>query len=145
MLWKNFTLISLVLVSLTGCIVLAPGPRPTIAPRQFDPTGINLDGPQVINPGTPIPFDSDLKPAADPDIVALAQAVSSQQLVAYVQTLSGFNTRNSFSNTSSDTEGIGAARRWIASEFERVGNGNLIVEMQRFPLCLLYTSPSPRD
>jgi hypothetical protein len=52
-------------------------------------------------------------------------AVSSQQLLAYVQTLEGFGTRNTFSTTQRDDYGIGAAARWIYDEFERVGGGAL--------------------
>ncbi len=36
------------------------------------------------------------------------------------KTLVDFGTRNTFSDTISDTRGIGAARRWIKSEFESI-------------------------
>lgn len=45
--------------------------------------------------------------------------VSPSRLRQYVETLVGFGTRHSLSDTVSGTRGIGAARRWIRSEFER--------------------------
>lgn len=38
----------------------------------------------------------------------------------YIQTLVDFGTRHTLSDTTSETRGIGAARRWIKSEFERI-------------------------
>lgn len=37
-----------------------------------------------------------------------------------IETLAGFGTRHTLSDTESDTRGIGAARRWIKSEFEAI-------------------------
>ena len=37
-----------------------------------------------------------------------------------IRKLAGFGTRNTFSDTVSETRGIGAARRWIKSEFETI-------------------------
>lgn len=37
-----------------------------------------------------------------------------------IETLAGFGTRHTLSETESDTRGIGAARRWIKSEFEAI-------------------------
>ena len=59
-------------------------------------------------------------------------AVSEQQLVAYVRTLEGFGTRNTFSETQRDDFGIGAARRWIHSEFLRINSGALQVSYHDF-------------
>jgi hypothetical protein len=53
--------------------------------------------------------------------------------MAYIRQLETFGTRNAFSDTQSETFGIGAARRWIFNEFVRVGNGRLTVEFQDFP------------
>ena len=39
---------------------------------------------------------------------------------ADIRTLAGFGTRNTFSDTLSATRGIGAARRWIKAEFDRI-------------------------
>jgi Zn-dependent M28 family amino/carboxypeptidase len=59
-------------------------------------------------------------------------AVSQQQLLAYIQTLEGFGTRNTFSETQRDDYGIGAARRWIHDEFLRVNGGALQVGFDDF-------------
>lgn len=57
------------------------------------------------------------RPDADPRIAALVAAVSQERLQATVTRLAGFGTRNTLSDTVSDTRGIGAARRWIFREF----------------------------
>jgi hypothetical protein len=77
---------------------------------------------------------SDVVPTVDPAIEALITEVSQQQLMAYIRQLESFGTRNAFSDTQSETFGIGAARRWIFNEFVRVGNGRLTVEFQDFPM-----------
>ena len=50
----------------------------------------------------------------------IIEAVSSQRIEADITTLAGFGTRNTFSDTLSNTRGIGAARRWIKNEFEKI-------------------------
>jgi hypothetical protein len=75
---------------------------------------------------------SSITPAVDPDLAALVNAISQQQLVGYVQTLESFGTRNTFSDTLSEERGIGAARRWIYNEFLRVNGGALQVEYDDF-------------
>ncbi len=37
-----------------------------------------------------------------------------------IETLAGFGTRNTLSDTTSDHRGIGAARRWIKQEFDKI-------------------------
>ena len=51
------------------------------------------------------------------DIVA---DVSAERIAADVQTLVNFGTRHTLSETQSETRGIGAARRWIEAEFNRI-------------------------
>lgn len=46
-------------------------------------------------------------------------AVDPAQIRHYVDTLAGFGTRHTMSDTESDTRGIGAARRWVKAQFER--------------------------
>lgn len=75
---------------------------------------------------------SDLVPGADPEIAAMIAEVSAQSLQSYIINLERYGTRNTFSTTTRDDFGIGAARRWIFSEFERVGNGRLQVEFQEY-------------
>lgn len=52
----------------------------------------------------------------------LAQAVSAERIRADVERLVGFGTRHTLSDTQSDSRGIGAARRWVAEEFERISD-----------------------
>ncbi|WP_303316078.1 M28 family peptidase [Flavivirga abyssicola] len=46
--------------------------------------------------------------------------ISEKRIENDIQTLVNFGTRNTFSDTISNTRGIGAARRWIKSEFEAI-------------------------
>jgi len=46
--------------------------------------------------------------------------VSAERLEADIRKLANFGTRNTFSDTVSNTRGIGAARRWIFSEFQQI-------------------------
>ncbi len=50
----------------------------------------------------------------------IIDSVSEKRLKNDVQTLANFGTRNTFSDTISNTRGIGAARRWIKAEFESI-------------------------
>ncbi|MGE0625854.1 MAG: M20/M25/M40 family metallo-hydrolase [Pseudomonadales bacterium] len=60
-------------------------------------------------------------PLATPDALAgLASDVRADRLEADVHRLVGFGTRHTLSETASDVRGIGAARRWIESEFRRI-------------------------
>jgi Zn-dependent M28 family amino/carboxypeptidase len=61
-------------------------------------------------------------PQADPIIYDIVDAASSQRVEADIRTLAGFGTRNTFSDTVSTTRGIGAARRWIKSEFDAISS-----------------------
>ena len=53
-------------------------------------------------------------------IYDIINSVSSERIKADITTLANFGTRNTFSDTVSNTRGIGAARRWIKSEFEKI-------------------------
>lgn len=55
-------------------------------------------------------------------IYDIIESVSSERIEKDIQTLVNFGTRNTFSDTISNTKGIGAARRWIKSEFENISN-----------------------
>jgi hypothetical protein len=48
--------------------------------------------------------------------------ISEDQLKNNVQSLVNFGTRNTFSDTLSNTRGIGATRRWIKAEFENISS-----------------------
>ncbi|WP_426076422.1 M20/M25/M40 family metallo-hydrolase [Janthinobacterium sp. PSPC3-1] len=56
-----------------------------------------------------------------PAIVQLVAGISPQRIEAHVRKLVSFQTRHTMSDTVSDTQGIGAARRWIKAELERCG------------------------
>lgn len=61
--------------------------------------------------------------AAASDIRRIADTVSPSQLQTYVAGMVSFGTRHTLSADVSDTRGIGAARRWVAAEFQRIGEG----------------------
>src|SRR5690606_37442377 len=48
--------------------------------------------------------------------------ISSKRIEKDIKILANFGTRNTFSDTISNTRGIGAARRWIKQEFETISN-----------------------
>ncbi len=50
----------------------------------------------------------------------IAGAISPQRIEQDITTLVNFCTRHTLSETESDTRGIGAARRWIKAEFEKI-------------------------
>ncbi len=81
-----------------------------------------------------LPLTAAARPPATatlPELPALAAEVSSGELRSTVQTLVGFGTRHTLSDTTSDTRGIGAARRWVAGRFAAISKdcgGCLAVE-----------------
>ena len=54
------------------------------------------------------------------DLNAIGIATSAERIEKDIQTLVDFGTRHTLSDTVSDTRGIGAARRWMKAEFERI-------------------------
>ena len=63
---------------------------------------------------------------ANPQIARVVSEVSRERIEANIRTLVSFGTRNSLSDTESNTRGIGAARRWIKSELERCSQGTAL-------------------
>ena len=66
-------------------------------------------------------------------IAAALAAVDAARVEATVRTLVGFGTRHVLSRTDSDTEGTGAARKWLQSQFEAIAQqsaGRLVVSLQ---------------
>jgi hypothetical protein len=55
----------------------------------------------------------------NPKIQAMVDSVSTQKIRFYLENLVGFYTRHTNSDTVSQTTGIGAARRWIKSQFQK--------------------------
>lgn len=58
-----------------------------------------------------------------PELRSLAGAVKASNLRATDVALAGFGTRHTLSTTTSKTRGIGAARRWVAAQFEHISQG----------------------
>ena len=59
-------------------------------------------------------------PSEVQDIYNIAVEASAERIQNDIQTLVDFGTRHTLSETESDTRGIGAARRWIFAEFEKI-------------------------
>lgn len=73
-------------------------------------------------------------PARDARLFDIAEAPSPDRIESDIQTLVDFGTRNTLSDTTSDSRGIGAARRWIKAEFDKISEdcgGCLNVYYQR--------------
>lgn len=59
-------------------------------------------------------------PQVDLRIYDIIEKISADSIEADIRTLAGFGTRNTFSDTVSNTRGIGAARRFIKADFDRI-------------------------
>jgi Peptidase family M28 len=70
---------------------------------------------QAAAPAAPLPS------AEDPRIHDMVAASSAERIERDIRTLVGFGTRHTMSDTMSTTRGIGAARRWIFAEFQKIG------------------------
>lgn len=66
------------------------------------------------------PLDFDARPGSGSVMEAIVDSVSAERIEADIRRLAGFGTRNTMSDTLSETRGIGAARRWIKAEFDRI-------------------------
>ena len=58
--------------------------------------------------------------AQEQDFHDIAAATSSARIQQDIETLVSFGTRHTLSETQSATRGIGAARRWLKAEFDRI-------------------------
>ena len=67
-------------------------------------------------------FSFIIQSQTDQKLYNIIDLVSEERLRQDVKTLSDFGTRHTLSDTLSKTRGIGAARRWIKSEFENISN-----------------------
>ena len=83
----------------------AQGTRPTARPATQATTAASA---QVI------PSNEDRR------IHAIVAAVSAERMERDIRTLVGFGTRHTMSDTTSSTRGIGAARRWVFAEFQKI-------------------------
>lgn len=80
----------------------------------------------------------------DPRLQEIAIAPSAERIEKDIRILVGFGTRHTLSDTLSNTRGIGAARRWIKAEFDKISKecgGCLEVVYQR---KLIKAGENPR-
>jgi hypothetical protein len=73
----------------------------------------------------------------DPEIKKMVSEVSSENMEATVKKLVSFGTRHTLSDTKSSTRGIGAAQRWVKSEFDnyaKASNGRLTSGIDYFTI-----------
>jgi len=85
-------------------------------------------------------------PARNPAVDAMLNAIQAANIEARVRKLVSFRTRHTLSRTDSDTQGIGAARRWIKSELDacsRAAGGRLRVELDSFIQPAARRVPQP--
>jgi len=83
---------------------------------------------------------------SDPEIVQILADISPQRIAKRIETLVGFHTRHTMSETASDTRGIGAARRWIERELQacsKAAGGRLQVAMDEYVEPAGRRIPSP--
>ncbi|MEQ8420595.1 MAG: M28 family metallopeptidase [Arenibacter algicola] len=84
----------------------------------------------------------------DQRIYDIMNKVSAKRIKKDVTTLVNFGTRHTLSDTISNTRGIGAARRWIKSEFDRISekcNDCLEVSYQRDLVKKEESNRIPKD
>jgi hypothetical protein len=144
------TALLLLLLPALSCSLLSPPEGPIIPTPPSVPVASGEELPPLITD----PVDTEI-PRIDAETQAMLEAVSSQNLFVYVQTLADFGTRHTLSETQLGDFGIGAARRWIHDEFVRVGNGRLLVNYDDFRLPyqglvseqrnIIATLPGSRD
>ena len=97
---------------------------PLLAVLAFLTTGLSAQQSDLATP----------PPASDPRMYDIADAPDPARIEKDITTLVNFGTRHTLSDTTSDTRGIGAARRWIYDEFQRISEacgGCLEVMYQR--------------
>ncbi|WP_242921598.1 M28 family peptidase [Pontibacter liquoris] len=71
----------------------------------------------------------------DDEIKKMVDEISAKKLEEDVRKMVSFGTRHTLSTTTSKKEGIGAAREWVKSEFEKyaqASGGRMKVELDRF-------------
>lgn len=82
-----------------------------------------------------LPATAQITIKQDEPIKQMVEEVSSQNIEAIVRKLVSFKTRHTLSDTTSKTEGIGAARNWIKGELEKyaaASGGRMKVEFDAF-------------
>lgn len=67
-------------------------------------------------------FSLNISAQENTELYDIIDEVSSERIEKDITKLVSFGTRNTFSDTTSTTRGIGAARRWIKAEFNNISN-----------------------
>lgn len=128
-----FVLVTLIGLMGAACALLEPPQQPAVPTIEPPPT-VDDESLDFEALGEPAPDVGSVAFTVDPDIAALLNNISRQNLFAYVRALESFGTRHTLSPTEPGSFGIGAARRWIYDELNRVGSDRLDVRIQEFPL-----------
>ncbi len=75
----------------------------------------------LLMPAVHFSFSQEVSPPArDLRMNNIVNEISSARIEKDIKTLVSFGTRNTFSDTVSQTRGIGAARRWVKAQFDQV-------------------------
>ena len=85
-------------------------------------------------------------PKPNPQIAGVVKEISARNIEANIRKLVSFGTRHTLSDATSETRGIGAARRWLQAEFERYAEdsgGRLQVAMDEFTQPPGERNPQP--
>lgn len=83
-----------------------------------------------------------------PAVHGLVSKVRMDRLRADIEALVGFGTRHTLSDTVSETRGVGAARRWVAREFEAISRecgGCIAVETPSAVITAPPRIPNPTE
>ena len=111
---------------LAAASICACGPQTTVASRSTTAPAPRTETVRYIRG-----LDETLGLQRDSAIAAALADIDPKRIRRIDSALVSFGTRNTFSDTMSSSRGIGAARRWIHSEFEQYArdcNGCLKVE-----------------
>src|SRR5437016_5086417 len=79
--------------------------------------------------------ESNSRMTRDPEIARMLAEIDARNIERIIRKLVSFGTRNTLSAQDNPTRGIGAARDWLYSEFQKVAatsGGRMTVEKQTF-------------
>ncbi|MFQ5708064.1 MAG: M20/M25/M40 family metallo-hydrolase [bacterium] len=85
---------------------------------------LNCSSNSTENTAQPPGADLVMLEADNPKITDIVEQVDLDSLKSTIATLVGFFTRHTNSDTLSETEGIGAARRWVFNKFQNISQEN---------------------
>jgi hypothetical protein len=93
-------------------------------------------------------FAQQPKNKSDPEIAKMVKEISAKNIEATIRKLVSFGTRNTLSEQDNPVRGVGAARDWIYSEFQKISaacGGCLQVEKQTFLQPKANRVPEPTN